>query len=191
VDSYDWMERALADPASLDAAAGHTDWRVRYAAAVAMGRRRDPVHLPALFAMLEREAGRPLYDQPRATFPGSHDDTRMAEQILAVHETFDREAGEEEREAWKCRGRVKQACLFAIGDIGGADAAQRCAVEACLRDGDDVVRMAAARALGRIGDGASLAALSGLLDAPEFCSRTEARKSTARLRAAAPEGSAT
>lgn len=181
MESYDWMERVLTDRSALTDAAVHADWRVRYAAAVAMGRTGDPEWLPDLSAMLEREDGRPLYDQPRASFPGSHDDTRMAEQILAVHEVFDREAGEDEREAWKCRGRVKQACLFSIGDIGVGDESLRRKVEAYLEETDDVVRMAAARALGRIGNAGSLPALEQLLDVPEFCSRTEARKATDRL----------
>ncbi len=191
MDDFEWMERVLSDRSSLGDAAAHEDWRVRYAAAVAMGRTGDRSYLQTLAALLEREDGRPLYDQPRASFPGSHDDTRMAEQILAVHEVFEREAGDFEREAWKCRGRVKQACLFAIGDIGFADESLRRKVEAYLVETDDVVRMAAARALGRIGDAGSLSALEPLLDVPEFCSRTEARKATDKLQRASVDSSAT
>lgn len=190
METYDWMERALADPACLPGAAAHDDWRVRYAAAVAMGRLGDPANLPHLRAMLAREEGRPLYSQPRASFPGTHDDTRMAERILAVRAVFDRETTEEEREAWKCRGRVKQACLFAIGDIGVADAPLRRAVEALLADPDDPVRMAAFRALGRIGDAESLALIERMLETPEHCSRTEAQKAHAALRAAFGAGEA-
>ena len=205
MDAYDWIERVLRDPSAIPEAAEHPDWRVRYGAAVACGRALapDPAHGPSretdpvgaearvrtLFRILDREEGRPLYDQPRARYPGSHDDTRMAEQIRAVRVEFDREATEEEMEAWKCRGRVRQAALFALGDLGPAASGDLLAeaqrrILGFLDETDAAVRMAAARALGRLGDPDSLRVLERLQDDPEWCTRTEARKALVRIRSA-------
>lgn len=121
MDTFELMERAFADPDALAELAGHGDWRVRYAAAVAMGETGDPRWLPVLHDLLVAEAGRDLYGQPRVLgFPGSYDDTRMAEQLIEVEPLWDREYPAEVLEDWKCRGRVRQAAVLAVHAIGSA-----------------------------------------------------------------------
>ena len=70
--------------------------------------------------MLRVENSRPLYSQPPVQFFNSTDDTRMAEQVGPIEAVFDQEYDESSKEAWRCRGRVKQAVLIALYEIGGA-----------------------------------------------------------------------
>jgi HEAT repeat protein len=171
------MEAVLTDPAALTEHWDHEDWRVRYAAAVAMGESADARWLPMLTDLLAIEASRPLYSQPAVLeFPGSYDDTRMAEQIIATEAIFDRDYPEPLKEAWRCRGRVREACLLAVHAIGAGTADLLDIVYALLDDPDEdrSVKAAGAKALARIGDTSSIAVLRRALESDEWCLRVEA-----------------
>lgn len=175
---YELMELAFAQPAELARLALHADWRVRYAAAVAMGETGDQRWLPELKAMLQIENGRPLYSQPPAHFSNGIDDARLAEQIgpIAVH--FDQPVDEQTLDAWRCRGRVKQAVLFALHALGAADDEVRALLHAYLTDPkeDYPVKAAAGRALAAVGNETSLPALQAAQQVDEWCTQTEATK---------------
>jgi HEAT repeat protein len=187
MDTIEKMEDCFRAPHRLAEYARDADWRVRYAAAVALGETHDPARLPLLKEMLRREEGRDLYSQPPAVFTNTSDDTRMAEQIgpIAVHFAADYPA--ETLEGWRCRGRVKQAILFALYEIGAADAEMLEMVQDCiLRQGEDYpVKAAAARALGAVGSRDSLAALEAAERIDEWCTQHEARKAMGRINYAA------
>lgn len=183
-DSYALMELVLTDPAALDAHWDHEDWRVRYAAAVAMGESGDARWLPRLRDLMEIEAGRELYSQPAVQeFVGSYDDTRMAEQIIATEAVFDRDYPESVMEAWRCRGRVRQACLLAVHAIGSATPELVDLIHTLLEDPDEdhSVKAAGAKALARVGDRRSIPALERALEFDEWCLQVEARKTLATL----------
>ena len=101
ISEYDLMELVLGDPEALAQHWNDDRWRVRYAAAVAMGETGDPRWLPELHRLLVIEDGRDLYSQPRVMgFVGSFDDTRMAEQLIRTEAIFDREYSPEALDAW-------------------------------------------------------------------------------------------
>lgn len=191
MDSFSVMERCFeqtaGDAANAAAAAGHDDWRVRYAAAVALGETRDGRHMPLLADMLRREHARDLYSQPPAEYTHGTGDTRMAEEIAPVVLRFDRAYSADVMEAWRCRGRVKQAVLFAVHEIGAASDELLVQIHACItRVGEDYpVKAAAARALGVAGNAASLLVLHEALAVDEWCTQTEARKAIAAIEARA------
>lgn len=177
-NTYALMELVLTQPETIEQLALDADWRVRYAAAVAIGRAGDPRRLPLLSRMLEIEDARPLYRQPPARFINSSDDTRMAEQIGPIEVIFDQPYDEFHLEAWRCRGRVRQAILFAVAELGATDAGLRVRLEDLLRDPaeDYPVKAAAARALAAVGDAASLPALEAARQIDEWCTQVEAAK---------------
>jgi hypothetical protein len=179
---------AFTSPGALAELATHADWRVRYAAALAMGETRDPACLPALTALFEREEQRALYTQPPAHFSRAGglpqiDDTRIAEMIGPLNFTFDEPPSPETLEDWRCRGRVKQAILYAVYEIGKADEKLLGLIQAAIeRPHEDYpVKAAAARALGRVGTTASRASLHIAEGIDEWCTQTEARKALKRL----------
>lgn len=181
---YELMERVLADTAALEENALHPDWRVRYAAAVAMGEDGDPRWLPVLAQLWDVEAGRDLYGQPRVLgFTGSYDDTRMAEQIIATEAVFDQEYPEDRKEDWRCRGRVKQAVVLAVHAIGAAtpDWLDRLHMILVEPGEDFSVKAAAAKALSRVGEQRSIPALQASLRFDEWCLQVEAHKALASL----------
>lgn len=190
-DSFRAMERCFeqtaGDAPDAVAAAGHDDWRVRYAAAVALGETRDARHLRLLAEMLRCEHARDLYSQPPAEYTHGTGDTRMAEEIAPVVVRFDHAYSEDAMQAWRCRGRVKQAVLFAVHAIGTADDELLAQIHACItRTGEDYpVKAAAARALGVAGTAASLPVLHVALAVDEWCTQTEARKAIAAIDARA------
>ncbi len=182
-DVFELMESCLSGGADLKALAEHPDWRVRYAAAEGIGETQDPAWAPVLKRMFLCEEGRPLYSQPPARFVNTTDDTRMAEEIGPIEVHFDGAPDAETLEAWRCRGRVKQAILYAVYSIGAADAEFRELIEECVaRESEDYpVRAAAARALGGIGRPESRASLEAAASFDEWCTQTEARKALRRL----------
>lgn len=189
-DAYELMERALIDPAALAEHATDPDWRVRYACAVAMGETGDPRWLPALRDLLDLEAGRDLYSQPRVLgFTGSYDDTRMAEQLIATEAIFDRDYPEDLKEDWRCRGRVRQACLLAVHDIGSATPELIEVIHRVLDDPaeDYAVKAAGAKALARVGDQRSVPFLEKALELDEWCLNVEARKALSGIAGAADD----
>ncbi|MBM7786194.1 HEAT repeat domain-containing protein [Tenggerimyces flavus] len=178
------MEQVLADPEALRANCRHPDWRVRYACAVAMGECGDAAWLPLLYEVLVAENARQLYSQPRVReFVGSYDDTRMAEQLIRTEAVFDREYPEELKEDWRCRGRVRQACLFAVYAIGSATSELVAEIHRVLADPseDSVVMAAGAMVLGKVGDRSSVPYLEQAMRLDEWCLRVEARKALAAL----------
>ena len=184
MNSYKLMELAFAQPEALAQLAHHAEWPVRYAAAVAMGQTQDRRWLPHLKAMLHRENSRPLYSQPPAHFVNSSDDTRMAEQIGPIAAIFEQEVDAETQAAWRCRGRVKQAILFALYAIGEGDAELCAILQRYLEDPkeDYPVKAAAGRALGAIGNHTSIPALQTAQHFDEWCTQMEATKAIHRIR---------
>ena len=181
---YEKMEDCLAGQ-NIAAHSQDGNWRVRYAAAIAIGESRDPKWEPTLESMLAHEDTRPLYAQPPALFPGKPvDQTRMAEHIGPIEAVFDREYDERTLEAWRCRGRVKQAILYALYDIGTASESFISRLHAYLDEANEdfCVIAAAARALGKLGSQQSLDYLEKILSIDEWCTTTEARKSIEKLR---------
>ncbi|WP_425503497.1 HEAT repeat domain-containing protein [Jiangella mangrovi] len=188
MDTFELMERAFAEPEVLAELAGHADWRVRYAAAVGMGETGDPRWLPVLHDLLVAEAGRDLYGQPRVLgFPGSYDDTRMAEQLIEVEPVWEHEHPPEVLETWKCRGRVRQAAVLAVHAIGRSLPELNGLLRAVLDDPDDdySVKAAAAKALSVVGDASSVAHLERALELDEWCLHVETTKALSALRGAA------
>jgi HEAT repeat protein len=168
------------DPAALPmllAALADADWHVRYAAAVALGDLRDARALNGLLALLEAEDAAPLYTQPE-DYGGLHAGSPEATVSRLPAETPPATA-----EAWRRRGRVKQAACFAIAAIAAGTPAIRACLERYTADeGEDyMVRAAAARALGVIGTAKSCPALEAAAQFHEFCTKTEAAKALARL----------
>lgn len=185
VNNYGLMEEVLSRPETIEQYATHPDWRVRYAAAVAMGETGDGKWIDTLYAMLKYEDTRELYTQPRVLgFENSYDDTRMAEQLVPIKEIFDQDYPEDLKEDWRCRDRVKQACLFAVGDIGKVSGEMLAYLHATLqRQGEDyAVCAATARALGTVGHKGSIPYLEKALQIDEWCVQTEARKAIKRLK---------
>lgn len=184
IAEYDLMERVLTDPESL---AEHWDdprWRVRYAAAIGMGETKDARWLPVLRQIMQIEAARELYSQPRVVgFVDSWDDTKMAEQLIVTEVIFDKEYPEELLDAWQCRGRVRQACLLAVAAIGSADDEWRELMHSVLHDPaeDFVVKSSAAKALAAVGTVESIPHLQHALTLDEWCLNVEARKALRAL----------
>jgi HEAT repeat protein len=181
------MEACFTDPGALRAGFSDPDWTVRLAAATAAGQRRDPALMDLLIALLDAEGAEPLYTQPPAQLASGGDSTEIAERIDPVEVTFPSLAeapGAATLDAWRRRGRIKQAVLFAVAAIGSAPASFVRRVERCLADKaeDYPVRMAAARCLGAIGDERSRAALQAGAAVDEWCTATESRKALEVIR---------
>lgn len=185
VNNYKLMEDVLTHPEKIQHYAVHEDWRVRYAAAVAIGETKDAKWLDVLWNMLKYEDTRNLYTQPPvAGFENSSDDTRMAEHLVPIKEIFDKDYPEDIREDWRCRGRVKQACIFAIRDIGKASDDLLAYLHAILqRPGEDyAVCAATALCLGYVGHMGSIPYLEKSLKIDEWCVQTESKKAIRRLK---------
>ncbi len=184
LNNYTLMEEVLTNPRAIQRCARHEDWRVRYAAAVAMGESRNKKHLPLIAEMFRYEGTRNLYSQPAVLgFENSYDDTRMAEQLVPIKEIFDNDYPEDLREDWRCRGRVRQALCFAVYDIGQATPEILDILHKALEDPkeDYCVKMASARALGKVGTAESIPYLHMALELDEWCTQTEAKKALALL----------
>lgn len=181
---YELMERLLTDTDALADGWEDPRWEVRYAAAIAMGETGDPRWLPVLLRLMAIEDGRDLYSQPRVLgFAGSYDDTRMAEQLIVTEAIFDQEYPQDLLDAWRCRGRVRQACILAVHAIGSADDTWRAQLHRLLHDPDEdfVVKTASAKALSRVGVPESVPHLRFALGLDEWCLNVEARKALRAL----------
>ncbi len=181
--TYDRVEACLSagnadDVPALLAALVDDAWTVRYAAAIALGDRPDPRALEPLLAILAHEDTMPLYGQPE-DFGGI-----PAGANTQFHIDFPADASEETREAWRRRGRLKQAVCLALGQLGSADPRVLAALGryTVTADEDYAVRAAACKALGLIGDPQALPVLEQAANDPEWCTMTEARKAVARVR---------
>ena len=169
---------------NLETYTNDINWRVRYAAAVAMGESHDKKWLTSLEEMFVNESKLPLYTQPPVHFPGKPEDaTRLSEHIGPITVVFDQYYDEETKEAWRCRGRVKQAILYAVYEIGHVHDEFLDKIHNCLEEikDDYCVVAAAARALGRIGNDKSLRCLENALSIDEWCTVTEAKKAKQSL----------
>lgn len=111
-------ESCFESEASLRKNAAHPDWRVRYAAAVAIGESGNAEFLPLLEQIVKTEKTRPLYSQPSCHFENAPDDTAMAEMVGPIRARFDKEYDDFTLQAWQCRGRVLQAAYFAYAKLG-------------------------------------------------------------------------
>jgi len=156
----------------------HPDWRVRYAAAVALGDMRAAEAVPALLAVLAEEDKAPLFSQARSFGggPAGSPAAREADEIL-------RTTPVETLEAWRRRGRLKQAVCLALAEIGPAayEAVPFLRRYAVDQNQDYAVRAAACHALGRIAAAANRDVLIQASQDEEWCTRTEARKALRRL----------
>lgn len=183
LSTYEKMERCFSDNEHLKQHCLDENWRVRYAAAVAMGEDKDTRWIPYLVDMLRLENSRPLYTQPpsEATNP-----TRESEHIGPLEDPFPN-VPEDVREAWKSRGRVKAAAADAIAAIGTATPELLELLYGFLtNDTEDFsVKAATANALGAIGNPESLPYLKALLDYNEWCTATEANKAIQAIKGAA------
>ena len=187
-DTYTKMESALRAASAPDAASlsqlldllRDPDWRVRYAAAVALQDRGDPAAIPALLAALAAEDAEPLYTSPE--LPGADFDAAGARPVEVL---FPEGTPEATKEAWRRRGRVKQAIALALGAIGSDDPAAVAALQRNAVDQaqDYAVRAASCHALGEIADPASAACLEQACADEEFCTRHEALKAYRKVTA--------
>lgn len=180
---YQVIEALFGDPNQITVASTHPDWRIRYAAAIAIAQSPDPVWLATLHHMLDIEAERPLYTQPPVRFSQGNGDTRMAEQIGPIDVFFAADYDDATKEAWRCRGRVRQAVLFAIAAIGQADDALLDVLHGYLYDPheDFAVKAATARALGVIANPRSIPALQEAQAFDEWCTNREATNALQRM----------
>lgn len=162
---------------TLLAALAHADWRVRYAAAIALGDLRAAVAVKPLLAALAIEDAAPLYSQPQLPAGGS------AGSPGGVSPQFPAGTTPDQIEAWRRRGRLKQAICLALGAIGEGDpgvlaALHRYAVDA----GEDyLVRASACKALGQIGSPSSREVLLAAAKDEEWCTAKEATKGLMRM----------
>jgi HEAT repeat protein len=153
-------------------------WPVRYAAAVSLGELGESAGraVPALLAALEQEDAAPLYTQP-GNLSGGPAGSNMpmgAPSQAADAITLD---------AWRRRGRIKQAAIWALHDIGVSTPAVRAALHRyAVNQGDDyAVRAAACRALRRLGNDESIPVLKQASQDGEWCTACEARTSLQAL----------
>ena len=154
------------------------NWRVRYAAAIALGDRRDPRAVDPLVEALRREEKDPLFTQPKlegSAHAGSNEPFAIK---------FPEGTTEETKEAWRRRGRLLQAICAALGNIGVATPAglEFLHSYALNQDRDYMVRAAACKALGRMGQPESLPVLEKASTDEEWCTSCEAKKAVAKMK---------
>ena len=172
----------LADDASLTellALLQDPEWRVRYAAAVALGDRRDARAVAPLVACLAAEDAAPLFTQKTdiGSSPAGYPFDFKAE--------FPPDLTPETRACWERRGRVKQAASLALGAIGKTAPEILAHLHRYVTDPshDPEVRAAAAKALGLIGDPTSRPHIEKATQDFEWCTRTEAQTALRRIAA--------
>lgn len=171
---------SLSDDASFARTLGmlsDDNWRVRFAAAVALGDRRDPRAVDALVQTLRAESEAPVFSQPKleASIPAGSNRT--------LDVPFPPGTTESTKEAWRRRGRLIQAICFALGDIGVATPAalELMHVYALNQDLDYMVRASATRALGLLARPESLPILEQAARDEEWCTACEARKALKKI----------
>ena len=157
------------------------NWRVRYAAAVALGDRRDPRAVEALVQALVRENEAPLFTQPKLDIPIT------AGSNIPMEVLFPDGTTESTKEAWRRRGRVIQAGCLALGNIAIATppVLELLHDYALNQQRDYAVRAAANKALGQIACPESLPFLEKSAKDEEWCTATEAKKAIQKIHAIA------
>jgi len=163
-------------PVLLDALAD-PDWRVRYAAIVALGDLGDPRAAEPLLALLRAEAREPLFTQPPLEGGGD------AGATLVHPVAFPADTTEATKEAWRRRGRLLQAGCLALANLGTPSAPLLELLHDLATDQkrDYMVRAAACKALGQLACPASLPVLEEATRDEEWCTATEARKAVAAI----------
>jgi HEAT repeat protein len=160
---------------------GDADWQVRFAAAVALGDRRDAAAIPALLRTLREEDAAPVYGQEKDLegIPAGAPSSSVDAPGGVARETI---------RAWERRGRLKQAACLALGSIrvGHADVLTVLRRYATSAAEDYAVRAASAKALGQIADTGSVATLEQTARDEEWCTSAEARKALQILRCQPP-----
>ncbi len=163
--------------------AAHPDWRVRYAAAVAVGERGDANGLYLLEEIVKGERARPLYSQPSVRFENAPDDTAMAEMIGPIRAVFDREYDDFTLQAWQCRGRVLQAAYFAYAKLGKESAFLDEEMFRLLgEDEDDAVVSAGYVAFAACGGKKTYDKLMQIGESKHYCAALERKKALQILR---------
>ncbi len=164
--------------AQLEEALADRDWRIRFTAAVAAGECGDEGLALPLVALIDREDLQPLYSEPRMSAVSSD-----AASIFGSDLEFDGQVTDEEKAAWQRRGRVKQAAILALGELGirRPEVLSRLHRDLLDMKQDYMVRAACAKALGELGDRGSLSFLQQACEDDEFCTRTEACKAVAQI----------
>ena len=149
-----------------------SDWRARYAAAVALYDRPATAAIGPLLEVLDGEDAAPLFSQPQefGSIPAGAN--------TPYQTAFPEGATEDEIEAWRRRGRVKQAVIWTLGRIGAADSRvlarlHRYAVDQAE---DYPVRAAANKALGLLADPSSLPVVRQAMGDQETCTVMEATR---------------
>lgn len=178
-ETFTKMELCARDGIQTDAASRDrlltllrdADWRVGYAAAIALGDRREAQAVASLLAVLNTEDAAPLYTQKEDL-----SSTPAGQPSVEWHVPADIPA--ETLEAWRRRGRLKQAVCLALGEIGIADPVVLARLHRYVTTAaeDYLVRAAAAHALGQLGSADSLPFLRAAMEDEEWCTRTEATK---------------
>lgn len=157
----------------------HKDWRVRYAAAIALENFPAPESVDALIGVLKAEDASPIYGQ----------DSKVGDSIHAgsnqkANMDFIRDVDDETLEAWRRRGRIKQAVCLTLGRIGReAEPSLPWLHRYAVGQKEDYsVRAAACKALGMIGNHSSMKILEQASNDQEWCTKTEAAKSLAAIK---------
>ncbi len=168
------------DAASLPVlfmALAHADWRVRYTAAVALGDLRASAAVQPLLEALAIEDAAQLYSQPELPAGGSAGSPGGATPQFPAGTTPD------QIEAWRRRGRLKQAICLALGEIGEGVPGVLSALHRYAVDSGEnyMVRAAACKALGLIASPTSRAVLTAAAKDEEWCTSKEAVKALVRL----------
>ena len=163
-DSIEELIDALHDP----------NWEVRYAAAIALGDigSRSSRALPALIALLAQEDAAPIYSQVNEIYGGP-----AGSNIPMPAKGHD--VDPVTLECWRRRGRIKQAVIWTLAQIGQSSPEilsylNRYAID---QKEDYSVRAAACRALQFLGDEGSKLVLEKASGDDEWCTSCEAKKS--------------
>ncbi|HCE46954.1 MAG TPA: hypothetical protein DET40_25690 [Lentisphaeria bacterium] len=153
------------------------NWRVRYAAAIALGDRRDPKSVDALLKALKKENQEPLFSQP-ALEGGAHAGSNIPFTVI-----FPEGTTEHTKEAWRRRGRLIQAVCLALGGIGATSPAVLEMLHRYATDQkcDYGVRAAACKALGQLASPESLPILQKAVGDEEWCTSCEAKKALKKI----------
>ncbi len=159
-ESYNMLLAAMTD----------ADWQIRYAAIVAIGDRKRTTAIDALVKILHDENSAPIYTQD-ADYGGAPAGSPYANEPNLPTGTTD-----ETRDAWHRRGRIKQAAIIAIGNIGICNQnALDILHEYVLNQKEDyMVRAASAQTLGKLASPTSKPFLEKAINDTETCTMMEA-----------------
>ena len=157
---------------------GDQNWRVRYAAAIALGDRKNPDAVDALLKALNKEKDEPLFSQPTLK-GGAHAGSNTPFSVI-----FPEGTTEETKEAWRRRGRLIQAILLALGNIGtvSPEVLEMLHFYAADQKCDYSVRAAACKAIGQLASPESLPVLEKAVTDEEWCTKCEAKKALKKIR---------